>query len=590
MTYIYLHDKITTSPPTMPATRPAKPTDTLLLELAGISEQISLDTTAAAQALDAFRREHQPSAPQAVRAMIDLLTLVIASVRNTFDKQGIDDLRLIAYFKKAKKYDEAAQILVAKARHFFQNGNLAAGEKVLAEVREEYLGRISARVEVVYLTRMTFLYYRRHQYDEGLRASLQGLDKIRSIGTPGAWHYNISTVFYTNIANGYFSQSDFDSALPYLEKSLEITMQENISAYNKFNVYSYFAFYYESKGDHRLSAEWQERIIALLEGDATHQHYLIHAYLMAITQYSFLYRRTQLPAAERRRVQRRQEAYITAAAAIIPADLSNGNYLMYLYTAAMLEHQKGHHATAEQLLGQCMPHYVRMGHHSTVLNCTRLQHEIYYAWGRETADAQRLIRAYECKQEEARMIEEASMQSHLQKLESARLRHHLEQQELSRRLLEQQIEAMNKEIQLTAINLQEKVTLLDELKAYILSVKKTDSSQRALIRMIVQKIGAVKITEHEKAVLQQKLDEGNQGLYRIVAELYPDLTPLEVRTCGLLKTGMTDKELSRIYGSGYRGYEQMRYRIKKKMKLTRTDNLVRHLMELSTRSTAPERA
>lgn len=52
---------------------------------------------------------------------------------------------------------------------------------------------------------------------------------------------------------------------------------------------------------------------------------------------------------------------------------------------------------------------------------------------------------------------------------------------------------------------------------------------------------------------------------------------LEIRMCALLKTGMTNKELSKLYGQSEKSYEQHRYRIKKKMGLGRDEKLVRVL-------------
>ncbi|MDB5281478.1 MAG: transcriptional regulator [Bacteroidota bacterium] len=555
----------------------------LLSQLEDISEMISQNTDLASGTLEAFKIKHQPFTQKPVAAKADLLTLIIASVRNNFGKAGIDDKKLLNYLKSTHRFDEAAQLLLAKARHFFQNGNIAEGEKVVDEVRVQLLDKVSPRTEIVYLTRLTFLCGRKHQYDEQLKINLLALDKLNAMSDKTAWHYNISTVFYTNIANNYLTNSDFDKAWIYLQQSLEIAGREKVSTYNKFNVYSHFAFYYESKGDHRLSAEWQEKVIDLLNGDDMHRHYLVQAYFLAIIQYSLLYRLTVLSQKEKRIVTDKQDKFLEEVSRLVPPEPASGNYLMLLYVRAMLAHQKGNQAKAAALLNRCFPAYIKMKHHAYILNCYRLAHEIYYAWGKDTGDAKKLLKAYELKQKESEIIEADSKQSHLQKMEAARVKYDLQQAELSGKLLKQQVEAMNKEVQLTALNLQEKIVLLDDLKAFVSSLKRKDYEGRQFARAVEQKIGTIKITEQDKALLQQKIDDGNAGLFNTLAEMYPTLTPHEVRTCGLIKTGMTNKELSKLYGIGERGYEQLRHRIKIKMKLKRGDNLVKHLMELSAR-------
>ncbi len=50
--------------------------------------------------------------------------------------------------------------------------------------------------------------------------------------------------------------------------------------------------------------------------------------------------------------------------------------------------------------------------------------------------------------------------------------------------------------------------------------------------------------------------------------------------CTLFQTGITDKELSKLYGRTESAYHQQRWRIKKKMKLSAEESLVKHLSNL----------
>lgn len=69
----------------------------LLDELEDISRIISENTDAAVDALAMFRNKHLPTNQKSVAAKANLLTLVIASARNTFGKQGIDDKKLFTW-------------------------------------------------------------------------------------------------------------------------------------------------------------------------------------------------------------------------------------------------------------------------------------------------------------------------------------------------------------------------------------------------------------------------------------------------------------------------------------------------------------
>lgn len=88
------------------------------------------------------------------------------------------------------------------------------------------------------------------------------------------------------------------------------------------------------------------------------------------------------------------------------------------------------------------------------------------------------------------------------------------------------------------------------------------------------------MTEHERLSLQQKLDSSSDAFYKQLILLHPTLTTNEVKMCGLFKKGMKNKELSKLYGLSTKNYEQLRYRIKKKINLKRTNDLVKYLTNI----------
>ena len=119
-----------------------------------------------------------------------------------------------------------------------------------------------------------------------------------------------------------------------------------------------------------------------------------------------------------------------------------------------------------------------------------------------------------------------------EKMDAMVNKYELQKKELNEKLLQQKVEAMNKEIQLTSISLHEKVTVLDELKEYVSSLKQKGKETNQLINLISKKIDKVIITEQEKSTLQQKMDESNEHFYKILAEKHPILTNLEIHICG----------------------------------------------------------
>lgn len=151
--------------------------------------------------------------------------------------------------------------------------------------------------------------------------------------------------------------------------------------------------------------------------------------------------------------------------------------------------------------------------------------------------------------------------------------YHLEKEKMKAYQLE-------KELNMTSLHLQEKINTLEELKKYVNSLRKTDYQMGKLILTISNKIESIKVSEEEKGILMQKIDRSDVDYSRKILEKHPQLTSLEVRMCSLFKTGMNNKELSKLFGLSDRSYEQHRYRIKKKMNLNADEGLVEHLKKI----------
>jgi DNA-binding response OmpR family regulator len=75
-------------------------------------------------------------------------------------------------------------------------------------------------------------------------------------------------------------------------------------------------------------------------------------------------------------------------------------------------------------------------------------------------------------------------------------------------------------------------------------------------------------------------EEHNQFRQKIVS-IHPNLTPNEIKLCTFLRLNMASKEISEITGQSVRALETARSRMRKKLGLTRSDNLVQYLHEIS---------
>lgn len=78
-----------------------------------------------------------------------------------------------------------------------------------------------------------------------------------------------------------------------------------------------------------------------------------------------------------------------------------------------------------------------------------------------------------------------------------------------------------------------------------------------------------------------RFEEEHSKFRAKVTNAHPDLTPNEIKLCTFLRLNMSSKEISEITGQSVRALETARSRMRKKLDLTRADNLVQYLHEIA---------
>ena len=65
-----------------------------------------------------------------------------------------------------------------------------------------------------------------------------------------------------------------------------------------------------------------------------------------------------------------------------------------------------------------------------------------------------------------------------------------------------------------------------------------------------------------------------------LSKKHPNLTPVELRICSLIKINLSTKEMSNVLCQSSRSIETYRYRIRKKVNLSKDENLTTYLTAL----------
>jgi DNA-binding CsgD family transcriptional regulator len=151
--------------------------------------------------------------------------------------------------------------------------------------------------------------------------------------------------------------------------------------------------------------------------------------------------------------------------------------------------------------------------------------------------------------------------------------------QLEKEKLSVDLEYRNKELATNVMYLLKKNELIstvsDKLKLVI--NHKDDDFESAIEKIIAELDKSVSDLNWED--FEVRFQEVYVGFYRKLSEKYPSLTPNDLRMCAFLRLNMTSKEIADITFQSPESLKTARYRLRKKLGLSREDNLVAFLMK-----------
>ena len=84
--------------------------------------------------------------------------------------------------------------------------------------------------------------------------------------------------------------------------------------------------------------------------------------------------------------------------------------------------------------------------------------------------------------------------------------------------------------------------------------------------------------EDEWKTFQSHFDKAYENFFKRLKAEYPELTPNDLKLCAYLRLNLSTKEIAPLLNISIRGVEVRRYRLRKRLKLSREENLVEFLM------------
>jgi DNA-binding CsgD family transcriptional regulator len=140
----------------------------------------------------------------------------------------------------------------------------------------------------------------------------------------------------------------------------------------------------------------------------------------------------------------------------------------------------------------------------------------------------------------------------------------------------------DKELANEAMNLVRKNEFLNEIRNDLNNLRDgcRDESTGLKVSEILSRIGREVDSNRQREVFESAFDEVHEGFLQRLKSRYPRLTPTELRLCAYLKMNLPTKEIAPLLNISVRGVEIGRYRIRKKMDLSRDINLTTHLLNI----------
>lgn len=163
-------------------------------------------------------------------------------------------------------------------------------------------------------------------------------------------------------------------------------------------------------------------------------------------------------------------------------------------------------------------------------------------------------------------------EAHGNELEEIARRHGIELEQRDRELTTMALEKVkvNEGISVVA----------EEMKGILVDLAPKEAAKRSRIRGLVNRMDLL-VSEGVDDEFKNYFARVHPGLFRILDDRYPDLTPRDRRLCAFLYLGLTTKEIASLTYREVRSVESARNRLRKKLGVELSDDLTGYLRGLT---------
>jgi len=169
--------------------------------------------------------------------------------------------------------------------------------------------------------------------------------------------------------------------------------------------------------------------------------------------------------------------------------------------------------------------------------------------------------------------------------ENLRLQEELRSKEEINRLKQlkylEELKHKERELAANALHVVSKNETLESLKKSVETVMASDKDEmKRLLKGLIQEIDSNINLDQDWDVFKMHFEEVHQDFFRRLVDRYTDLNTNDLKFCAYLRLNLDAKEIARILNISVNAIEKRRYRLRKKLELSPSDNLFEFLSNL----------
>jgi AraC family chitin signaling transcriptional activator len=169
----------------------------------------------------------------------------------------------------------------------------------------------------------------------------------------------------------------------------------------------------------------------------------------------------------------------------------------------------------------------------------------------------------------------SALQKQQKELELKNLTNEKNLVELRNAKLRSDIEHRNKELAISTMAMIKKNETLSELKDELDNLPKTPES-KSLKKMLDKNLNS----KQDWLTFEEAFNNADKDFFKKIKELHPSLSSGDLRLCVYLRLNLSSKEIAPLLNISPRSVEIKRYRLRKKLALSRDDSLTSYIVEI----------